>query len=111
MKNKFPKTKNILDKIFTKEEKTPYELILCKCFDCCAYNPLCCKNLTTDDFKEAVNSIKYCESGSCVLAGYATGKKTFPKKERKKREYTEEQKAAMKERMIFAREAKMKKIV
>lgn len=109
MKNKFPKTKKTLDEIFNKEEKTPYELIVCKCFDCCAYNPMCCKSLTADDFNEAVDSIKHCEVGSCVLAGYATGKKEFPKKERKKREYTEEQRAAMKERMNLAREARMNK--
>lgn len=109
MKNTFPKTKKTLDSIFNKEEKTPYELIVCKCFDCCAYNPLYCKSLTSNDFNEAVDSIKHCENGTCILTGYATGKKTFPKKERKKREYTEEQRAAMVERMNKAREIRMKK--
>ena len=107
MKDKFPKTKSTLDKIFYKEEKTPYELIVCKCFDCCAYNPLTCKSLTSVDFNEAVDSIKHCDNySSCVLAGYATGKRMFTKKQRVKRELTEEQRQILVERMNKARLAR-----
>lgn len=109
MKETFPKTKKAIDNMFAKEEKTAYELIVCKCFDCCAYNPLCYASLTSDDFKEAVESIKQCDSGSCVLAGYARQKKSIFTPKRKKREYTEEQKQAMRERMLHARKMLLEK--
>ena len=85
----FPKTKNRLDKIFLKgSDKTPYEYILCKCFDCCGYNSLLYSDLSKDDFNEAVESIKYCseKSHTCPLAGLALD--GFPMK--KKYTITEE---------------------
>lgn len=108
MKSSFPKNQEEVEKIFLKEYKSPYELILCKCFDCCAYNPCVHKNLTESEFIDAVDSIKYCDeiSHTCPLSGYATGTKDL----KKKRIITEDQREAMRQRMIHARKVRLENI-
>lgn len=80
MRNKFPKNEDEINLIFQKEDKSSYEVVLCKCFDCCAYNPKCWSKLTHEDFREAIDNIKNCLSTSCPLYGYATKKKQFKEK-------------------------------
>lgn len=65
-------------------ETNPVKAIKAKCLDCCAYQP---------------NEVKLCPVTDCPLYPFRFGKNPY----RAKREYTEEQKEAMKERLAKAR--------
>ena len=105
MSNKFPKSKQKIDEIFDKENKDAYELILCKCFDCCAYNPKEWSKLTNDDFKEAVDNIKNCTSTGCVLRGVATGETEIYTKKRTIN-LSEEEREKRRQRMLNLKSSK-----
>ena len=66
---------------------TPIKAIRLKCIDCC------CGSAT---------KVKLCPVSNCPLHDFRFGKNPY----RKKREYTEEQRAAMAERLANARNSK-----
>lgn len=66
---------------------TPIKAIRLKCIDCCC---------------GSAAEVKFCPAYNCPLHDFRFGKNPF----RKKREYTEEQKATMAERLVNARNSK-----
>lgn len=66
---------------------TPMKAIRLKCLDCCC---------------GSANEVKLCTCADCPLFPFRMGKNPY----RQKREYTDEQKAQMAERLAKAREAK-----
>ena len=71
-------------------DTSPLKIIRLKCLDCCCGQS---------------EEVKHCTCEDCPLWPYRFGKNPF----RKKREMTEEQKDALRERMAKAREAKKEK--
>lgn len=104
MKNIFPNKKSVLDKLFIKEEKSVYERIVCKCFDCCGYNPSMFELLTVADFKESKESMEQCPA-TCALYGYIKENTYVPKK----RNISEEHREKLRETIKKAREARLNK--
>lgn len=90
-------TQNYIDELMSKEELTPYEVIVLKCYDCCAY----AKGQSKEHFAVSKNSVIWCTS-NCILNKYlngaAFGKKAM-KLPRQKRNWTEEQRQAAADRM------------
>lgn len=72
------------------EQKTALKSIRAKCLDCC---------------NDSSNEVKLCKCETCHLYPYRFGKNPYVKK----REYTEEQKKEMADRLKKARELKSKK--
>lgn len=75
------------------EEKNitnPVKAIRAKCLDCCCGSS---------------NEVELCTCADCALYPFRFGKNPY----REKREFTDEQKALMRERMRVAREAKRPK--
>ena len=68
-------------------ETNPIKAIRAKCIDCCANQP---------------NEVKLCPITDCPLFAFRLGKNPY----RTKRQYTDEQKEAMKERLAKARETR-----
>ena len=66
---------------------TPLKAIREKCLDCCCYQK---------------NEVKLCTETTCALYPFRMGKNPY----RTKREYTEEQRAAMAEQLAAARKRK-----
>lgn len=67
---------------------TPMKAIRLKCLNCCAGSS---------------NEVKLCTAQSCPLYAFRLGKNPY----RQKREYTDEQRAEMAERLKNARDKKM----
>lgn len=70
----------------------PLEAIKARCLDCCGHDR---------------TEVKLCPCTDCPLYIYRFGK--MPKSESRKRELTEEQKAALRERLKKGREARFQK--
>ena len=70
---------------------SPLKAIRENCIDCCGGSS---------------NEVKLCPSKNCFLHPFRFGENPF----RKKREYTEEQKASMNERIEKARQARLEKL-
>lgn len=71
----------------TKEIKSPVKAIRRYCLDCCL---------------ESSNEVKLCPAEKCPLHPFRFGKNPY----RTAREYTDEQREAMRERLAKARESK-----
>lgn len=98
-------TKPYIDLLLTKEDLTPYETIVLKCFDCCAYDQPQSKNF----FAESKTNVMECTS-SCplnkIIKGAAFGTKAT-KVPKSHRELTPEQREAARKRAEHARSCRM----
>lgn len=102
----FPQTKRTLDKYFDNPQ-TFEECIICKCFDCCGYNPNLCHSLTNDDYRESSQYVRECDIDTCTLHKIITGN-LVNEMTKRRRNVSEEERNARRERMKQLNEERKK---
>lgn len=86
-----------IDVLFAKENPTPYEVVLCHCFNCNAYKP----GQKSEFFRESAEEVFSCQS-DCVLRRFLFGEKFGTRRtprQRRPSNLTEEQRKAAGERL------------